>query len=172
MPTIQGLTKLLKDIDRIADRNTPGRSVLNSIDKLLYGAAYDCAAIARNEYAKAAARGVEGADEITVPTPRIKDGTAVVSAIGERILFVEFGTGINTNYGSSSRVAGEYGFTPASWSAQHKQWLVPPKSVVYKGWWVTPDGRETEGHPPVDAMYHAFEQMLARLHDREKAVFK
>lgn len=103
----------------------------------------------------------------------IDGDTATISATGEQILFVEFGTGINNNYDSASMVAGEYGFSPASWSMQNSQWLLPPKSIYFKGWWpayierreVGEDGKErniwhwTEGHPPVDAMYHAFQEL-------------
>lgn len=169
---MQGTTKLLRDIEHIAERNTPGGSVENKVDRFLRELAYNCAAYARDEYTVAAASGVDGADTITVPNPSIKGGTAVISAKGDQILFVEFGTGINDNYDSNSWVAGAYGFSPASWSVQNKKWLVPPRSIEYRGWWYTPDGRETQGHPPVDAMYHAFERVRSELPALEKAVFK
>lgn len=169
-----GFAKIYDDLDRILTRNTAGGAVHNKVDRLLDKLAYDCARNVRELYRKAASQGVRGADKITVQKPSINGDTATVTAQGDSILFVEFGTGINENYDSPSKTAGEYGFSPASWSVSHEKWLVPERSIQFKGFWPVKDGDKwgwTEGHPPVDAMYYAFEKMCSELEDTERAIF-
>lgn len=186
-----GLKHLLRDLEELKQDATPGNG--GRADELLKRTALFTKNYAIAEYADAESAGVEGADDVSRNTDYTIDGdTAVVTAQGENILFVEFGTGINNNYDSPSQVAGEYGFSPASWSMQNSQWLVSPKSIMFKGKWPIPgtfgqgtkiiqtkNGPKevksnlwTEGHPPVDAMYKAFEALKANYPTFAKDIFK
>jgi len=184
-----GLTHLLRDLEELKRDSTPGNG--GRADELLKRTALFTKNYADSEYYIAGQSGVEHAADITTDN-EINGDTATVTATGEGLLFVEFGTGINNNYDSPSQVAGEYGFSPASWSMQNRQWLLPPRSIMFKGKWPIPgtfgqgtkiiqtkNGPKevksnlwTEGHPPVDAMYKAFEALKANYPTFAKDIFK
>lgn len=167
---MEGLAHCKRSLDKLLADITPGNK--GKADKLLSAVAAGCRDEADRLYY---ASGVRDADTVKVPAPKIEGDTAVVSAISPSILFVEFGTGINLNTESSSMIAGQYGFFAASWSIGHSQWLVPPRSMQFGGYWPLPNsagGGWDEGHAPVDAMYHSFNTMLRNLPNTVKGVFK
>lgn len=186
-----GLTHLLRDLEELKRDSTPGNG--GRADELLKKTALFTKNYALAEYADAASAGVEGADDVSRNTDYTVDGdTAVVTAQGEKVLFVEFGTGINRNNGSVSLTATDKGFLPISWSMSHSQWLLPPKVDKNNGKWPIPgtfgqgtkiiqtkNGPKevksnlwTEGHPPVDAMYHSFNALVYEWRTFAKDIFK
>ena len=186
---MQGLTHLLRDLNELQGELTPGQG--GKVDTLLKRSAMFTRNFAIAEYSDAESEGIEGADSVQV-SDTVDVDTAVIAAQSDEILFVEFGTGINLNEGSNSRVAGENGFSPATWSMSHSQWLLPPKSVQFRGKWPIPgtygqgtktyktkDGIKTtkgnlwtEGHRAVDGMYHSFNALLTKWQEFAKDIFR
>lgn len=168
-----GLARVNRALDKIASEAKLGNG--GKIDKavqLLIDSGVDAA---RTEYLGS---GVEDSDNVRV-SGSLTAQEGMVTATGAKILFVEFGTGVNLNYGSMK--GGEFGFVPASWSTSDagKGWLTGKRLARFKGWWAVPpgtpgaqpmtftssNGREihlpyaTQGHAPVNAMYHTAEKM-------------
>ncbi len=185
-----GLTHLLRDLEELKRDSTPGNG--GRADELLQKITYATWQDVDLSYQLAEGDGIEGADTVSVDR-EIDGDTAIISAQGEQVLFVEFGTGINRNEGSVSDVAGQYGFSPATWSMSHSKWLLPPRSIMFKGKWPIPgtfgqgtkiiqtkNGPKevksnlwTEGHPAIDAMYHAFERLVNSYYpDKAKEIYK
>lgn len=185
-----GLTHLLRDLDELKSDLTPGQG--GKTDELLKKITYDTWQDADLSYQLAEGDGIEGAD--TVAVDREIDGdTATITASSPQILFVEFGTGINVNEGSLSDYANAHGYSPAAYSMQNAQWLLPPASIWAKGRWPipgtygqgtkviqtkngpkeVPSNLWTEGHPAVDALYHAFQRLVSNYYpEAARRIFK
>ena len=124
--------------------------------------------------------GVENADEIRI-RHNIEDGWGRIHAKGDGLFFVEFGTGVNNNSGTSRGAI--LGFTPTSWSTGEsgKGYLTGNRFVLFQGWWpvkkgvpnaqkrlfVTSTGklierRAVQGNPPVNATEAAVTEILFR----------
>lgn len=156
-----GLARVNRALDAIADNAKLGNG--GKIDKAIQTLVDSGADVARTEYSGS---GVEDASNVRV-SGSLTAQEATVTATGAKILFVEFGTGVNLNYGSVK--GGELGFVPASWSTsdEGKGWLTGNRLAKFKGWWPlggTSEGAGgttlwTQGHPPVNAMAHAAERM-------------
>lgn len=179
---MQGLTHLLRDLSELQSDLTPGTG--GRTDTLLSKMAHFTEQYAMREYDNHP-EALEEVHDFVSGDVAIDGDTAIITAEHPKILFIEFGTGINKNDGSLSRVAGEYGFTPAMWSVSHSQWLLPPKAIRHKGWWPIPgtygqgvnssgkkDSLWTEGHQPVDAMYKAFNALVANYPEFAREIFK
>ena len=103
----------------------------------------------------------EGNNDVVIAT----DGTAgvgqgewVIDASGTTVLFIEYGSGINLRHDSEFGNFGAY--PPASWSASHARFLVPPLVNAWDGWWPVPKGTFagkawTQGNPSNNVMYQA-----------------
>ena len=173
-----GLSHLLRDLDELKSDLTPGQG--GKTDELLKKITYATWQDADLSYQLAEGDGIEGAD--TVAVDREIDGdTATITASSPQILFVEFGTGINVNEGSLSDYANTHGYSPAAYSMQNSQWLLPPKSIQFKGRWPIPGTYDnatrssewTEGHPAVDALYHAFQRLVSNYYpEAARRIFK
>jgi len=168
-----GLARVNRALDAIADNAKLGNG--GKIDKAVQLLVDSGADVARTEYSGS---GVEDASNVRV-SGSLTAQEATVTATGAKILFVEFGTGINRNFGSIK--GSELGFTPASWSASDagKGFLTGKKLATFQGWWAVkadvPDSHEVtfisakgkkttlkhavQGHAPVNAMAHAAEKM-------------
>lgn len=182
-----GLVKVMQDLDKIKADSDPNNS--GKAKQLLTELAAACRADAELTYQNSTA---ENSDNIKV-SDDVTGNTATITAQGDGILFVEFGTGINRNNGSVSLTALTKGFLPSSWSMSHSQWLLPPKVDKSNGKWPipgtfgqatkiiktksgpkeVPSNIWTEGHPPVDAMYHTFERLKnSYFPEKAKDIFK
>lgn len=131
---MQGVAKLLKDLEdrkeKIASRASKGLKSLciKTVDAMSEAKPYQD-------------NGVSVKYEMT------GDG-AIISATHPELGFIEFGTGIWHNQGTE--YGAQLGFTPASWSENHAQWLTDPKKLsvghgmwYFNGWQV--------GNAPADA---------------------
>lgn len=88
-----------------------------------------------------------GTNDVSVDVERTADGYAV-TASGNSVLFIEFGSGITYGYGHPQ--ADEFGYGPGTWDGKG-HW------DNEKGWY-TPDGEHTFGNPPSMTMYRAAAQ--------------
>lgn len=79
-----------------------------------------------------------------------------LTASGEDILFLEFGTGINQDF--THPWGAQYGYTPASYSIQHYGFLIDPKLRHFHGQW--PHAKRLHwGQNPARGMYNASKAM-------------
>lgn len=106
-----------------------------------------------------------GTNDVTVRVD--DDGTkATVYAEGEAVMFIEFGTG--DKYGHGHPMNEEFGYGPGTYSdgpnGKH-HWNDP------KGWYFG-HGQHTFGNPPNMAMIHARDEMVARVTEIAREVFR
>ena len=174
-------TKVFTDLDRIASYFTPGNDKVKKFCERLaeYGQVR-----AQDLYSNC----VKLAGD---KTPTVNDAywlnetTLVLTAEGEDILFLEFGTGIlnfsntyPTDTPDAARNASQ--FYGSSYSATHRWidakgkehggWLVDPKVSQFGGWWPY-GGQWVSGNPPAKAMYEAGKHMRLMLETVAKEVF-
>lgn len=116
----------------------------------------------------------------------LNDTTLVLTASGEDVLFVEFGTGIlnfSNTYPTDTPDAARNAstFYGASYSEshvwfddkgrQHGGWLIEPKVSQFGGYW--PYGGEwTSGNPPAKAMYEAGKRMREVIEEAARVAFQ
>lgn len=92
---------------------------------------------------------------------RMTNTGAVITASHPALGFIEFGTGILHN--SGTEYGQKYGFTPASWSKDHEQWLTDPVKLAQgHGAWPLANNVWVEGEAPADAFGIA-EKMIREL---------
>lgn len=106
----------------------------------------------------------------------LNDTTLVLTASGEDVLFVEFGTGIlnfsntyPTDTPDAARNARE--FYGASYSEKHSGWLVEPKVSQFNGYWPY-GGKWVSGNPPAKAMYEAGKRMREVIEEAARVAFQ
>ena len=106
----------------------------------------------------------------------LNDTTLVLTASGEDVLFVEFGTGVlnfsntyPTDTPDAARNARE--FYGASYSEKNAGWLVPPAVYKYGGWWPY-GGKWVSGNPPAKAMYEAGKRMREVIEEAARVAFQ
>ena len=99
--------------------------------------------------------------------------TLILSASGEDIIFMEFGTGIIHNNGEHPLTA-KFGYEPSSWSKSHEQNLIPPKVDNQGGRWKTSETgtKWFEGHAPAMGMWNASKEMREKIKSVAEEVFK
>ncbi len=169
-----GLGRVFKALDNIADNAKLGKG--GKIDTAIQNLIDMGVESAQSEYL---ASGVEDSANVRVSgSLTAQEGT--VTATGSKILFVEFGTGVNLNSGSEKGT--ELGFTPASWSIsdEGKGWLTGKRLEKFHGWWPlegTSQGAGgttlwTQGHAPVNALFHAAEKMKQQVGKFLEAAYK
>ena len=156
-----GLARVYRALDNIESNAKLGNG--GKIDKAVQNLIDMGVEQAQGEYSGS---GVEDAANVRV-SGSLTAQEGKVTATGAKILFVEFGTGVNLNSGSEKGI--ELGYTPASWSTseQGKGFLTGKKLEAFHGWWPiggTSEGAGgttlwTQGHAPVNAMLHAAERM-------------
>lgn len=138
---------------------------------------------AKRLYASAVSSVSHTADEMSMPNVTdarwVADNVLQFSAEGKDVLFLEFGTGLvgyensarTENYPSDSKF--DVVFSPGSWSAQDKQYLVDEKKLEhFKGAW--PVGNEHHlayGTNPAKGMYEAEKFMREQIGTAAKQVF-
>lgn len=90
-----------------------------------------------------------------------------LSANGEDVFFIEFGTGVRAGAITGHPWAGlaPGGAEPGSWSKDHAQ-----QFTRYGGWWF--GGHWINGTEPYMGMYHAWEEMVAHVDEVVAEVFK
>ena len=114
----------------------------------------------------------DGNNDVTVTFSDIGD-TATISAKGEAVAFIEFGSGAKLGYGHPD--AAKHGFGPGTWSDGPEgkgHWNEMTKDGKYKGWWFGDDGKHTYGNPPAMAMHFATQEILANITRIATEVFK
>ena len=169
-----GLARVYRALDNIADNAKLGNG--GKIDKAIQNLVDMGTESAQTEYLGS---GVEDSANVKV-SGSLTSQEGTVTATGAKILFVEFGTGVNLNYGSMK--GGELGYTPASWSTseQGSGWLTGKRLAAFHGWWPlegTSQGAGgvtlwTQGHAPVSAMLHTAEKMKQMVGKFLEAAYK
>ena len=105
-----------------------------------------------------------GAKDISVSVN--DDGSvATITADGENVAFIEFGSGVKYGYGHPQ--AGEFGFGPGTWSDGPDgkgHWDNP------KGWYYG-SGQHSYGNPPAMAMYSAVKEIAENVTRIAQEVF-
>lgn len=102
----------------------------------------------------------DGNNDVEITVTQSRNGY-VVHAQGEAVCFIEFGTGV----GATSPHGAELGFTPGSWSIDHK------KEFSTYGFWYY-NGHRISGSQPGNYMYNAGKEMLEQVTQIAKEVFK
>ena len=105
-----------------------------------------------------------GTNDVSV---RVDDtgSVAVIYAEGEKLAFIEFGSGARYGYGHP--LAGEFGLGPGTWSEGEEgkgHWQDE------KGWWYG-SGQHSYGNPPAMAMYTAVQKIEEEFTQIAKEVF-
>ena len=119
------------------------------------------ATVASIQFARATYNGV---NDVSV---RVDDtgSVAVIYAEGEKLAFIEFGSGAKYGYGHP--MAGEFGMGPGTWSEGEEgkgHWQDE------KGWWYG-SGQHSYGNPPAMAMYEAVQKITEEITQIAKEVF-
>ena len=108
----------------------------------------------------------DGINDIQIDTEvDAENGTATLTAKGQAVLFVEFGTGITYVYGHPMDL--ELGFGPGTY---------PPKNPNNPNWsnpqgWYYGQRQHTYGNKPNMGMYHARNEMLAQINNVVREIF-
>ena len=146
---MQGTAKLLRDLEKLKAKTSPSGEGSRGVSKSLKGLCATTADAMRQAYDH----------KVTVRYALTNEG-ATITATHPSLGFIEFGTGIRLNHGTE--YGKKFGFTPASWSKEHEQWLTDPRKVsVHQGFW--PLGKKwVEGAPPADA-FGVAEKMIREL---------
>lgn len=114
---------------------------------------------AKADYEAATTLEGEPANESTTvsPAPNFTSDGFELTASGEDIYFLEFGTGLNMDY--ANPYAAKMGFFPSSYSGgPGKGFLVPPKLNHFHGAWPHA-GKLHWGQNPARGMYNAYKAM-------------
>ncbi len=149
------LNHVLNTVDKKLDRYT--KKVNNLTRKLAeMGATNVSLGYARALY--------DGYNDIDVSVEQAENGFDIIAS-GEKVLFVEFGTGITMGYGHPQ--AGEFGYGPGTYNPQSGNWKNP------NGWYFKDtDGQKyhTYGNPPSMTMYETAKQLKAAVLETAKVV--
>lgn len=123
---------------------------------------YDMWRVGKDEATRAydSAVTVEGekANEHTtiVSDANIRGNGFELTATGEDVTFLEFGTGLIVDY--DNPYASKFGFAPGSYSKDHGQFLQMPRFKHFQGQW--PHGGKLHwGQAPAKGMYNAYKAM-------------
>lgn len=115
---------------------------------------------AKADYDSALTKEGEKANRYTtlVSKPVFKDNGFELTASGEDVYFLEFGTGLEMDY--TNPYAAQLGFFPSSYSGgpNGKGFLIPPKLNHFHGAWPH-EGRLHWGQNPARGMYNAYKAM-------------
>ena len=105
------------------------------------------ASVASSNFASAQ---YDGTNDVIVTTDSAQNAWSI-TASGESVLFIEYGTGLRLKHDSGF---GDFAaYTPGSWSAMHSRFLYEPKWVKWRDWWPLPGGGMTLGNPSANVMY-------------------
>ena len=103
----------------------------------------------------------------------LRKNEAKITAKGNQILFLEYGTGVI--FPSTNPNASKYGFGPATWTVTHKQWLVGAKRAKFGGKWPVQRGGKwtwTRGTPSLNVMYNAGQKVKSAAKSMKVKVFE
>lgn len=95
----------------------------------------------------------DGENDTAVSVEKTSEGYAI-TASGESVLFIEFGSGVTEGYGHPQ--ADEMDFGPGTWSDGPEgkgHWNDPG------GWHIPGTGKHTYGNPPAMAMYNTAKEV-------------
>lgn len=139
---MRGTKSLLEHLDRIQDAIKT--DVPNKVDEVVDNRTQG----ANDEYAAAKYLGHK---DVTVESTRPSDNEWAITASGETLLFIEFGTGII--YPHNNPIDHPYNF-PGSWSVEHEQYLTDSEKLAkYKGGWPLNNNVISYGNPSANVMY-------------------
>lgn len=151
----KSLNHVINTVDKKLDRYT--KKVNNLTRKLAeMGATNVSLGYARALY--------DGYNDIDVSVEQAENGFDIIAS-GEKVLFVEFGTGITMGYGHPQ--AGEFGYGPGTYNPQSGNWKNP------NGWYFKDtDGQKyhTYGNPPSMTMYETAKQLKEAVLETAKVV--
>lgn len=91
-----------------------------------------------------------------ISSPKWSSDGLELTASGEDILFLEFGTGVNQSY--THPWGAKFGYTPASYSINHYGFLIEPRLHHFHGQWPH-DKKLHWGQNPARGMYNASKAM-------------
>ncbi|MGM9924236.1 MAG: hypothetical protein ACI4EU_08400 [Butyrivibrio sp.] len=151
----KSLNHLIRTVDKKLDRYT------KKINKLTRKLAEMGATNVSLGYARAL---YDGYNDIEVSVEEAENGFDIIAS-GEKVLFVEFGTGITMGYGHPQ--AGEFGYGPGTYNPRSKNWQSP-----YGWYFKDADGQKyhTYGNPPSMTMYETAKQLKDAVLETAKAV--
>lgn len=133
-------------LDTIADL----KDALNSKVPKEVGASSDL--IARDAQYGYSSAIYKGSKDVIVTSHANGDDEWKITASGESLLFIEFGTGIT--YARDNPIEHPYNFA-GSWSVEHGQYLTDSEKLAkYKGGWPLRH-QVTYGNPSANVMYEA-----------------
>lgn len=112
----------------------------------------------------------EGKNDVTVSVDKLGEKTWTITAEGEAVLFIEFGTGVNLTY-NNPWASQSSKYQPASWSAEHSGYLVPPKLQKHHGQWPY-HGAWIDGNPSNNVMYNTAKKLKTTLPTEAKKAFR
>ena len=92
-----------------------------------------------------------------------------LTATGQDVAFLEFGTGVNMT--EHNPYSNKMGFYPGSWSVSHERFLYPKKIYHFHGAWKH-DKRLHWGQNPAKGMYNAYKEMELFLRTNPLRIFK
>lgn len=109
----------------------------------------------------------DGDNDVIVDFQWLDENKLVVSATGNAVTFIEFGSGVMAD---STDYAMQFGYGPGSWSDNEAlggkhHWQDP------KGWYYE-HSKKTIGNPPARAMYDAGKEMRNRIAEIAREVWK
>lgn len=155
--TITGCDKLIAKLNKaesgLKDASAPGALHDYMYDMWMKG--YNVASAC---YENATTLEGEKANEHTsmVADPIFDAKGMNLTAEGEDIAFLEFGTGLNMT--EHNPYANKMGFYPGSWSVNHERFLYPNKIYHFQGAWKH-NKRLHWGQNPAKGMYNAYKEM-------------
>lgn len=159
---MKGMKRCLNHIDIIRDAVSNG--VPDKVDEVVK---------ARTDGANSAYASAQfvGYNDVTVTSNATSrtDKSWEITASGNSLLFIEFGTGII--YPHNNPIDHPYNFA-GSWSIEHKQYLTDSEKLArYKGKWPDPySGKLIEGNPSANVMYQTGKTIKSTLPGELKRV--
>lgn len=147
------------------------KSLLRSIDKMIGALQTDVPKAIENKVGESSASAYhafasaqyDGVNDVVVDMES-GDNTWKITASGDAVLFIEYGTGLRFKHDSQF---GDYGqYDPGSWSGTHGRYLFRPKWVFWHDWWPVPgygQTYQTLGNPSANVMYNTQKNLESTL---------
>ena len=165
MPTTINMTLDPKSIDRAIKRM---QAYQNRLERKCRNIAEECAKLGALSATIDFSRVPYVGDKDLTVNVRREGEKYVITAAGETVMFLEFGSG--AAYGDGHPDAAKYGFGPGTWSdgpnGKH-HWNDP------RGWYVPKEkgGGHSYGNPPAMAMYNASKNIQQEIEQIARRVF-
>jgi len=151
---MRGTKGLLQKIDKMIS------AVQTDVPKAIGDRALDAKEKAANGFSTAE---YHGTNDVVVDMES-GDNTWKITASGDAVLFIEYGTGLRFKHDSQF---GDYGqYDPGSWSGTHGRYLFRPKWDFWHDWWPVPgygQTYQTLGNPSANVMYNTQKNLESTL---------